>query len=69
VEALVASHEQAPSFLESHTLRLRALLTEHGSDFMVGQRIGPMKFCARSAEAGWEKSTRHATPGSTGLML
>jgi eukaryotic-like serine/threonine-protein kinase len=41
VEALVASHEQAPSFLESPTLRLGALPPEHESDFMVGQRIGP----------------------------
>jgi serine/threonine protein kinase/tetratricopeptide (TPR) repeat protein len=41
LEALIASHEEAPSFLESPSRRVTAFLTEHESDFMVGQRIGP----------------------------
>jgi len=52
VEALVASHEQAPSFLESPSLRLRTLLTDHESDFTVGQRIGPYEVLREIGRGG-----------------
>src|SRR5262249_55205819 len=40
LEALVASHEQAPSFLESPTLKVMGVLAENEGGFMVGQHIG-----------------------------
>jgi hypothetical protein len=53
VEALVASHEQEPSFLESPTLKVTALLTEEDEvDLIVGQRIGPYQLLREIGHGG-----------------
>jgi eukaryotic-like serine/threonine-protein kinase len=52
VEALLASHEQAASFLESPTLKVTALLPEDEVDLMIGQRIGPYEVLSEIGRGG-----------------
>jgi eukaryotic-like serine/threonine-protein kinase len=52
LEALLASHEEAPSFLESPSLKVVALLTENEGRFMVGQRIGPYEVLRELGRGG-----------------
>src|SRR5439155_19423676 len=53
VEALLASHEQAPNFLETLTLQVLALpLTEGEAQSMAGQHIGPYELLREIGRGG-----------------
>src|SRR5262245_37506032 len=52
LEAMVASHEQAPSFLESSTLKVMGFLAENEVGFMVGQHIGPYEVLREIGRGG-----------------
>jgi serine/threonine protein kinase/tetratricopeptide (TPR) repeat protein len=53
VEALLVSHEQAPSFLEAPVFELAALAASAGpSDSMVGRRIGPYQVVREIGRGG-----------------
>jgi formylglycine-generating enzyme required for sulfatase activity/dienelactone hydrolase/predicted Ser/Thr protein kinase len=53
VEALVASHEQEPSFLESPTLKVVALsFAEEEAELVAGHRIGPYQLLREIGRGG-----------------